>query len=235
MEPEGGEQVLTIGVDKWHSATTAAFIDQVLPRGLRATRERMKVRVNGLIVGDEHSMEWRCADGVWTVKDIDSYREYTHKLNMPVVNALKKQHKAFRVWLKGMLNLTEGRFNEGEALTALRVLRGYVLKNNSTSTPLPLAHTLLGNKDPYIKTQFMDLINAADSDPDKYAKWMQAAQWVALTMGVKLWGANAGQVLLTNGLKAFDKVLLALHAEATLIKTPLPLGKVKKDTYAKWV
>jgi hypothetical protein len=98
-----------------------------------------------------------------------------------------------------------------------------------------MAYTLLGNKDPYVKTQFMDLINAADSDPDKYAKWMQAAQWVALTMGVKLWRANTGQVLLTNGAAAFDKVLLALHAEATLIKTPLPLGKVKKDTYAKWV
>lgn len=185
----------------------------------------MKVRVNGLIVGDGHSMEWRRnAEGVWAVKDVETYREYTHKLNIPATNALKKQHKAFKDWFRGVLSLTEGKFNIEEVRSTFKLFPYF-----HTAAP-----SLIGNKDPLVKAQFMDLINAADSDPDKYVKWMQAAQWMALTMGVKLWGANAGKMLL-KGEKVFDTVLLALHADTVLVKTPLPLGKVKKDTYARWV
>ena len=162
------------------------------------------------------------AEGVWAVKDVETYREYTHKLNIPATNALKKQHKAFKDWFRGMLSLTEGKFDMEEALTALLL--------TSTSHP----PNLIGNKDPYVKAQFMDLINAADSNPDKYVKWMRAAQWMALTMGTRLWGPNAGKMML-KGEKVFDTVLLALHADVVLVKTPLPLGKVKKDTYARWV
>ena len=220
-------QVITIATGGWHSPSTAAFIDQVLPSGLRAAREGGKVRVNGLIVSNDHSMQWSRSNGEgWVLKDEVTYQEYTHKLNMPVANALKKQHKAFRNWLKGVISLKEYKFNRTEALAALGLP-----PHRSIDVP-----NLIGNKDPEVKQRLMDLLNAADSDPEKYAKWMTVAGWIALVMGHTPWAATESErvVIMNHGVSSFDKVLLALHADAVLVRTPLPLGKVRKDTYARW-
>lgn len=221
-------QVITISTDGWHSPSTAAFIDQVLPSGLRAAREGGKVRVNGLIVGNDHSMKWvKAKESGWKVLEEATYQEYTHKLNMPVANALKKQHKAFRNWLKGVLSLTEYKFNRTEALAALGLP-----PQRTLDVP-----NLIGNKDPEVRQRFMDLLNAADSDPDKYAKWMTVAGWIALAMGHTPWAPREIErvVIMNHGVSSFDKALLALHADVVLVKTPVPLGKVKKDAYVKWV
>lgn len=232
MKPVKGVERIEVSVGKWPSPTTAQFVNHSLPYPLHAQLSRHVIRINGWAVpekGEESLvLEQTGEGGTWQA--VNAQPEYTHNINRTKANAVRGRYKDFRNWLKGTLSLKEESFT-AEEIKPCSAAASRFKKDHPYSQ-------LVGCESA-VAARFLSLISTPDDVADKYDRYMLAAVWVAWRHG-RTRGrhdGNTGQWTYDYHLKmpAFDKVLLALHAEEVLVKSEVPRGTVKHDEYAAWV
>jgi len=228
MKPVNGVERFELSISSWPTPTTAQFINRVLPHPLTAELLRSVIRVNGWVIPRNSPLilELNPDNNTWHA--LNAQTETTHNINRTAANAVRGRYKDFRNWLKGTLSLKEGRFTEEESKVCSAA-------PNEFKKDHPYSK-LMGCK-AETATKFLGLISTPDDAADKYDRYMLAAVWLAWRHGHRRHNTDTASWSYDFhfNMPAFDKILLALHAEEVLVESELPRGTVKRDAYATWL
>ena len=201
------EERVGVSVGNYYpTVSTADFLDNVLPLGLRASMQNNVMRVQGCPV-PQHTSEqedWLHFTNInnsgWVAQNRTS--EYVHRISRKAANDVRKRCAAFTDWAKGYLSLRESRIPNEE-----------------------VAHIKYMSKED-VKETFKTAVYS-----DDYEQYVDAVLRLASREGRK----NYHSQTLTITVEDVMHWVLRVHADEVLVREELPHGVVKRDTYAKWL
>jgi hypothetical protein len=207
---------------RWDTVSTAAFLDRVLPSGLRAEKTNNAVRINGYAIGvDKHENGLLVLESIngakWEIKNFA--QEVIHKINRKRKAQVLKRHAPFLQWAKAYLSLMEDKISEQDLVAA----RGEVA-------------TLIKAERYARMRQTASLMLANEHDSDQFAKYQLAVALIAQKEGSLVWRGGVAtdrtRVLYHNQLAEF---ICKLYARELLDEVKLEPGEIKADKYKSWL
>ena len=200
------EERLGVSVGNYYpTVSTADFLDNVLPLGLRASMQNNVIRVQGCPVPQHvgEQKNWlhftNTGNAGWVAQNRTP--EYVHRVNRKAANDVRKRHAAFTDWATSYLSLRENKIPVNE-----------------------VAHIKVTMDD--FKVWFKAAISS-----DDYEQYVNAILRLAVRKGRRNWHSETWTVTMEDVMHW----LLRVHADEVLVREELPHGVVKRDPYGKWV
>lgn len=214
FHPDG---IIAIRDGGYITQTTANFIEDVLRIGVAISDKDIQLRVGGGSYRLKSGMRLK-RDGL-AYKVVEAAIHELYHIDRKKMNALRKQVKAFRTYLAGMVKVRDGYFEREEFHEAF--------PNHDANWSLELQpwRQDIDQIVPRMR-HFIDVISQEDGDGNWYKASLQLV-WSGFAHRTKL------RTTVIQELNHIDDLLIATHPEVLLVSQCEP-GVFKKNAYAQF-
>ena len=219
FHPDGNIELRSGG---WSSTTTAYFISEVLPVGCRVKDSSLVVSIGGGEFRLDRGMMLKRVDGKLMPTNVEP--EYVYRVKRKESNRIKKQYTEFIKYFMGMVKVREdGMAKYDEYINAFG--KDEQFKQQEARPNLP---TDIALRD---KGQVEGLFAMIESD--NYEVRYKAMLLIMKQFGKRHYWKENGYSITTESVKnAMNNLIFARHKEEVFELVEVPLGTIKKDSWA---
>lgn len=220
FHPDGNIELRSGG---WSSTTTAQFVEDVLPISCRVKDSSLVVGVNG---GEykfrSEGLMLKYIDGKLMPTNVEP--EYVYRVKRKESNRIKKQYTEFTKYFMGMVKVREdGMAKYDEYINAFGKDEKFKQQEARPNLPVDIA---LRDKE-----QVEGLFAMIESD--NYEVRYKAMLLIMKQFGKRHYWKENGYSITTESMKnAMNNLIFARHKEEVFELVEVPLGTIKKDSWA---
>ena len=219
FHPDGNIELNSGG---WGSQTTAYFIEEVLPVSCRVKDSSLVIGIDGGEYKMSRGLMLKRIDGKLTPQNVEP--EYVYRVKRKESNRIKKQYTEFTKYFMGMVKVREGGMAKyDEYINAFG--KDEQFKQQEARPNLP---TDIALRD---KGQVEGLFAMIESD--NYEVRYKAMLLIMKQFGKRHYWKENGYSITTESVKnAMNNLIFARHKEEVFELVEVPLGTIKKDSWA---
>ena len=216
--PDGNIKIVSGG---WSSSTTANFISEALPVNCRVSNSELVVNFNGgeYKIGQGLLIGW--VDGRLTALNVEP--ECVYRVKRKVANNVRLKYAEFIKYFNGMIKVRENGMVKEEEFE--NMFGGHTNTNGYKHINYPNDVSLRN------KEQIDDMFAMIESD--NYEVRYKACLQIIKQFGRRhYWKENGYSIDVAGVKRAMNNLIFARHKDEVFEVVELPLGTIKKDSWA---
>ena len=221
FHPDGNIELRSGG---WASQTTAYFISEVLPVSCRVKDSSLVISVDGGEYRLSGGLMLKRVDGKLTPQNVEP--DHVYRVNRKESTKARKRYEDFIKYFNGMIKVREDGLAKDSELVS--VFGASKTSSSYGGDPRPEMPSDIALRNPEQVEGMFAMIES-----DNYEMRYKACLLIMKQFGKRHYWKENGYSITVDGIKrAMNNLIFARHKEEIFEVVELPLGTIKKDSWA---